>query len=738
MPHIPIWNAMAKMAVMRLRQNEIPFEDSYNLEAELRDGGTLGDTNSATRRLRKMSDRRPVSPIFALAASSEAMQIPEEEQQAVRDAGGDPLAVDGTGRARAEVVIPHAKLQMALRLCATIGSAEGLSEMLAPDGLTVFEVGQTDPVKLRNILEIAVLPTDVSVAREWPVRDAGGDLHVCVVLLREIKDPFARARMLEQLTLALEQPYPVVVLAASLADLPAHILRSLPPPRCLAPLSRDIMIAHLCASHSATGKLDAGLRERLPGDAELARLTWPALAVALRAPLAQEVANRLQDLTRVRTVGGPTLADIEGYGASEAAVRRMVDDLRGWSEGRIAWRDVQRSVLLHGAPGTGKSHLALAMANSAGVTLVRGSFAQWQSRGHLGDMLRAMRESFAEAAQQRPAILVIDEIDAVGDRSDTDRQGGRYQMQVINGFLEEMDRLKAMEGVLVVGTCNYPEKIDAAVLRPGRFDLKVEVPLPGPKALARMVRDGFPGSLSEADLVRLTRAAAGSSAADVDGALRQAGSAARAETRGVTVADVLRALDPDVEDENPDRDKRVALHECGHALVGAYLGVGQVKRLSYVGQGGRCWIRFATGQGTLQEWEDELAYLLAGRAAERLILGGVTSGAGGPAHSDLAKATTLAVRIDTHLGLGAEGLVWHDLSTSAYLGDPKNAARVRARLEAAEFRASQIIEVQRDVLMGMAADLTAHRMLEGPVLEGWLVKIEESSEVGSGLAMPMG
>ncbi|MDN5873977.1 MAG: ATP-binding protein, partial [Sinobacteraceae bacterium] len=124
------------------------------------------------------------------------------------------------------------------------------------------------------------------------------------------------------------------------------------------------------------------------------------------------------------------------------------------------------------------------------MALVRGSFATWQAQGHLGHMLRAMRASFAEAAAARPAILVIDEIDAVGDRADPDSHNASYRHQVINGFLEEMDGLKHLEGVLVVGTCNYPDRIDAAVLRPGRFDLKVEVPLPGPRALARMLRDG--------------------------------------------------------------------------------------------------------------------------------------------------------------------------------------------------------------------------------------------------------
>jgi ATP-dependent Zn protease len=289
-----------------------------------------------------------------------------------------------------------------------------------------------------------------------------------------------------------------------------------------------------------------------------------------------------------------------------------------------------------------------------------------------------------------------------------------------------MDQLKHLEGVLVVGTCNYPDKIDAAVLRPGRFDIKVEVPLPGAKALARMLRDGLEGDVAASDLACLTRAAAGQSAADVDGALRQARSVARAEARDVRVTDVLLALNPDPQDENPARDWRIALHECGHAIVATSLGVGQIRRLNYRGQGGQTWIRFTSGEGLLSECEAELAYHLAGRAAERLILESVTAGSGGAACSDLARATLLAVRIDAQFGLGAEGLAWHDISTSQYLREPKNAARIRARLEAAEDRAMQVLKSQRAVLVEMSEDLQQNRLLEDDALKTWLAKVTRS------------
>ena len=725
MTHTPIWAALAATAVLRLRKDYTAPDDVLDWEDNPPDVaiGAGADVKPDPVCTRKMSDRTAAAPGFAPAPCSDGMETVQNDQRTGEDGGADGLAADSLERARPAVRIPHARLLLLLRLCATIETAAALADMLEPGAVTVIELGDADPVKTRDLLEVALVPEQVTVAQHWPVRDEDGELFLCAALLKATDEPLARQRMLDQLTSALEQPHPVVVLAASLADLPADVLRILPASRRLVPLSRDILLAHLCASHTGTGKLDAGLREKLPKDPELARLSWPTLAVALRAPCANGVATRLQSLTQVLTTAGPTLADIEGYGAAEAAARRMVADLQGWSEGRIAWGDVQRSILFYGAPGTGKSHLALAMSNSAGVALVRGSFAKWQSQGHLGDMLKAMRASFAEAAQKRPAILVIDEIDAVGDRAGADQHHARYQLQVVNGFLEEMDSLKSLEGVLVVGTCNYPEKIDAAVLRPGRFDVKVEVPLPGPQALARMLRNGFPEGLSKSDLAGLTRAAAGQTAADVDGALRQARSTARAESRIPTVADVLEALSPDPEDENPARDYRIALHECGHAIVATSLAVGQIRRLTFAGAGGQAWIRFANCEGLLEDWDAELAYHLAGRAAERLILGAVTAGSGGAAQSDLARATQIAVRIDTQFGLGVEGVSWQDLPISTYLRPPKNAARIRARLETAEARALQILKAERGLLLKMTAALSEHRMLEGDALAGWLAQV---------------
>ncbi|WP_324753174.1 AAA family ATPase [Roseovarius sp. Pro17] len=715
----PAWAPLAATALIRLRA------DHAELAAN-RPGDGRRPWQPEELPERKMSDRNS-EPLGWPRPAPAAPQIPPEEQDA------RPAAIH----------VPTGNLSLMLRLCATIGSEKRIKAMLEPGAVTVLEIGPDkggmSPADVRRMLESAILPDEAVV---WPatlLKDADptvdGTPDLCVVEIAvEDRDKLRiKGAALHDVVRALDAPYPVLILAETLAPLPQDLRRALPEPLRLAPLSRDILMVMIAAIRSVSGKIDPALHAALPEERALARLSDAAVSLALRGTTPGGVVARLSEITRPSAELGLSLDDIEGYGDAEAAARHMVADLQGWAAGRIAWADVQRSVLLYGPPGTGRSHLARAMAGSAGVALVRGSFAAWQSKGHLGDMLRAMRTSFAEAAAAHPAILVIDEIDAVGDRASNDTHGAGYRQQVVNGFLEELDALRHLEGVLLVGTCNYPDKIDAAVLRPGRIDVKVQVPLPGAPALARMLKDGLGPDIPTKEMARLTRAATGRSAADVDGALRQARSAARHDGRALAARDVLTALSPEAEEHHPARERRIALHECGHAIVGTCLGLGQIKRVVITQQGGQAWMAYATGQLMLDDIEAELTYALAGRAAECLVLGAAAAGAGGNAMSDLAHATQVATGIDTRIGLGAEGPVWLDISSAAYLRDPENAARISARLEAAETRAMRLLEARRGLLIEMAADLVAVGLLEGARLEEWLAQASGASahDIGS-------
>ncbi|TYB81556.1 AAA family ATPase, partial [Oceaniovalibus sp. ACAM 378] len=224
-----------------------------------------------------------------------------------------------------------------------------------------------------------------------------------------------------------------------------------------------------------------------------------------------------------------------------------------------------------------------------------------------------------------------------------------------------------------------------------------------------MLRDGLGCHVPEIDLTRLTSAAAGASAADIDGALRVARTHARQRGRAVEPVDLLTQFG--FEDRNPALDSRIAVHECGHAIVFKYLGLGRVRRLAITRDGGGAWLHSTPQQGLISDWESQITYILAGRAAERLIFGAATAGAGGGETSDLAQATAQAVLIDTKLGLGAEGLVWLDPDRSLYLQDPENAARVRSRLDKAESRALVVLVQNEPLLRQMADALNQARML---------------------------
>ena len=414
----------------------------------------------------------------------------------------------------------------------------------------------------------------------------------------------------------------------------------------------------------------------------------------------------------------PTLDSLTGDGPALQAARHLVEDLRLWRAGRLDWSEITRSALFYGPPGTGKSWLAQAMAATAGVSAITGSFGEWQAAGHLGEMLKAMRRTFAEARARAPAVLILDELDAVGHRGDNAGQNQNYRVQVINAFLALMDEIARAPGVIVVATCNHIDLIDPAVLRPGRFDLRVEVPLPDAATLAGVLRRHL--ALPEADLATLARHCVGLSLAECDAELRAARGAARRAGIALDAAGLMARLGAG---RDPAIDRRVALHECGHALVTTALGRGAVQRLALAGSGGTTRIARRPQAGLIADHTDLLAELMAGRAAERLVLGAVSAGAGGPPDSDLALATRVALDLETRYGLGAEGPLWFG-DSAAPMRDPALRARIRRHLETAEARAAALLAPHRALLEDMAAALVTRRELSDDDLTPWLQRLD--------------
>lgn len=619
------------------------------------------------------------------------------------------------------------QLQLALRLAATFGTREGLLRCLEPGALTLLggmTPGEAKP--LTELLWLGLLPRGCRI-RTKPGQRAGKADDLLMIRPDAGDDGISRYALRgfhEQIGDALRSPAPVLILCPDEAMPPAGLARYLPGPLRLAPIDRRLMLQHFRLAYPDAAVDPSTLLAALPEDRHLAGLSPLGLHVALRAPDALAAAGRLAGFLQPPAGrAGSRLEDIAGDGEALTAARQLVRDLGLWRQKTLAWSDLCRSLLLHGRPGTGKTWLARAMGNSADVGFVATSFAEWQSTGHLGDMLKAMRKSFAEARSQAPAILFIDEIDAVGSREDGDRHNSNYRHQVINGFLEQMDSISREEGVIVVGACNHPDRIDPAVLRAGRFDLKIEVPMPDAAAILGILRHHLGEAFDAADLRGLARAAVGSSAAEVDAAIRMARATARGDGRDLRPADVHRHLG--ASDRAGDAwDRRAAVHECGHAIAAAVLGTGEVIRVMLTREGGTTSRRLVDHTNLIGDLEAELAYAMAGRAAERLVFGDVCAGSGGPEQSDLARATKLAVAIDTLFGLGVYGPLWIDVPPEVVLRDPEARARIRARLEAAEELATAILAAHREHLTAMADALVRERELTGDALADWLAPVK--------------
>ncbi|PTE19969.1 AAA family ATPase [Cereibacter changlensis JA139] len=715
----PAWSELARQTVERMRRL-------------IATGAERNDPLEPDRSEKAVAAAAPLrKPLDMLRDHPDIMHMPAEDWHAILDAGGDPYATSETGAVRPASPLPASRLLLALRLAATFGSTEGRDHALRHGGVTVIR--RVPAADLSSVQEVLanLLPEGWRVVvpeRNHHNRECSLLLATPSLFTGELKgvDLFRFHRLI---TDCFEGNLPMVILLPDTVDLPTDFPRHGYTDLTLAPISADILLAQLAASHSATGRVnEAAIRQALPEDSVLATLPRLTVLLALRAPTAPAAARQLArscDPHRSSGSQEPRLEDMAGDGPALVAARQLVGDLKLWQKGEIGWSDLSRSLLLYGPPGTGKSWLAQAMGNSAGISVVTASFATWQASGHLGDMLREMHRSFAEARSRVPALLLIDEIDSVGSRTSGDLHNSSYRMQVINAFLAAMDGISREEGVIVVGTCNHPELMDPAILRPGRFDLKIEMPLPDVAALIGVMRRNLP--FPEADLQDLAQRAAGLSSADVDAAIRDARARARWQGRDLSADDLRRVFG---NGRSPDLDFRVAVHECGHAILCEALQLGQVRRILLTRGGGETHIETAPQAGLLPELEATLARIMAGRAAERVIFGSMSAGAGGSDSSDLAQATRLALSIDNSLGLGSAGPVWLGNAESMLLHDTALRARVRRLIEAAEERAVSVLSAHQPLLEAMARELASVRDFGPADSAHWLARLHPADRSG--------
>lgn len=702
----PSWLPLAETAISRLRRHASqPIEFVTNSDPD-------------------PCPDRPLTDMLQDAGS--VSRMPPDLRHDLLETGADPEAIDlATGQHRPAIWVAPQRLLLAIQFAVVLATEDCLRDWLLPNSVSALS-GVEDVDLLRRTLQRGFLPANWRASSQH--LDPGGDPTLLIVAPERTAGritTIAASRFIEAIGTAMDAPAPILIAWAAEADVPPDVETLLPTPVALPTLDGDILITLLRHTHSATGRIDErAVRAALPSDAALAGISRASLQVALRAETALAVAHKLAKAGGrevVAPTSGPTLEQMTGESEALTIARRMVADLRAWRAGDVAWTDLSRSVLFYGPPGTGKTWLARAMGASAGIALIEGSFATWQAAGHLGDMLREMQASFAAARRQAPAILFVDEIDAVGNRDDSDRHGTNYRRQVVNGFLGEMDRISRQEGVIVVGACNNIGAIDPAVLRPGRFDHHVPVPLPDAAMLAGILGRHLGSAFPATEVGDLARRAVGRSAADLDAAIRSARSLARHEARELTLEDVAHGLGLGADTSTVDW--RVAVHECGHAIVAAALRNSTVTRITLLPDGGETARQQRHNASMMSDIEVELATQLAGRAAEAVVFAEVSAGCGGGAESDLAHATRLALAVHTQLGLGWNGPVWSDGSPDLALRDPGLRLLVRRRLEGAESRAKSILAGQQDLLLAMARDLLRQRRLAGANLDHWLAQV---------------
>ena len=325
-----------------------------------------------------------------------------------------------------------------------------------------------------------------------------------------------------------------------------------------------------------------------------------------------------------------------------------------------------KGVLLTGEPGTGKTQLARALASESNANFIQVTGSDFSSM-YFGVGIQKVKALFRTARKQAPCIIFIDEIDGIGKRAEQQRSSDAESNRIINQFLAEMDGFDGASGVLVLGATNFPNSLDPALVREGRFDRSIAVGLPGlddREALFRLYAGKVRAS-DALDFPQLARNTVGLTPAAIAHIVNHAALlAARAGARQVEMAHFVDAIETCRIGEQPsgvtplsasDR-KRIAVHEAGHALVAAALKVGRVEKVTILPRGQALGVTLVTPVEDkrlhmVSELRNRIQMLLAGRGAELLYFHEASSGAG----QDLQEASKIALSMVGALGMGPNG-----------------------------------------------------------------------------------
>ncbi len=418
-------------------------------------------------------------------------------------------------------------------------------------------------------------------------------------------------------------------------------------------------------------------------------------------------------------------SDIAGVEGTKDELREVVDFLSDPKRFKDLGARVPKGILLHGPPGTGKTMLAKAVAHESGANFFSQSASSFVEM-FAGLGAARIRRLFKEARDHAPAILFIDELDAVGRTRGNDVSGERDQ--TLNQLLVEMDGFEASENIVVMAASNLLDQLDPALLRPGRFDRQVFVPPPdlvGRREILEVHTRGKPMA-QDIDLQRVAQHTSGLTGADLANLCNEAAiQAGRNKRPFIGQSDFDNAFERVVAGLQSrkvinDHEKRVvAWHEAGHALVSELLPtVDKVQKVSIVPRGKALGYTLNLPQEdrylkSRQELLDYMKVLLGGRVAEQITFGRVTTGAS----DDLAKVTTIARSMVYEYGMGTS-IRSHQVPADDW--NISEMMRQRRDEEVSEIadeayrEAQKLVTLHRDLL-----DRIANKLLDDEVIDQW-------------------
>jgi hypothetical protein len=437
----------------------------------------------------------------------------------------------------------------------------------------------------------------------------------------------------------------------------------------------------------------------------------------------------------------PRLEEALEYGKAREWALSLRDDILAYRAKIVGWEHLDRGAVFHGPPGTGKTLLAQMLGQSCGLPTVVTSVAELfaTSNGYLEGVIKALRKAFAEARAMAPAILFLDELNAMPNIDRLDGRNKDYWATLILDFYTLLDgALSGREGVIVIGATNRIEDIHPALLRPGRLERSIYVGPPDSAGIENIMRHHLGPDLQGEDLSALAAidAARRATGAMVMEQVRAARRVARRSVRPLALSDLAGQVAPPDVRTHDDR-RRVATHEAGHAIAGLALGFGPLRLVSIVETeetGGRTDFgeRRVTAFNTRSDIEKLAVTLLAGRAAEQLLLGEPSGGAGGSEDSDLARATKLYSEMIGSMGLGSR-LSYRFLQQSITL-DREFRAEIDHLLEEAHERALRLLDGHRNDLVTLANALLETPYMIGEDVNRLLAKNESVALSGAGKA----